>query len=89
MPGKNFFSRFAAETGYVPPKAKMAVVAIYQNVVKDYRLEDEKGVNHWKKEIIRNGGNVSVIPLHHAKMIIGKRFQEQSYYHDEKEEDAS
>lgn len=87
MPGKNFFQRFAAETGHIPPnvEGRKAVVAIHHNIVQEYRLEGEPGTLQWKKELIRRGVNVATIPEEHAKRILGKRFQEQAYYHNEEE----
>lgn len=87
MAGKNFFQRFAAETGYIPPnhEGQMVVVAIHRNIVQEYRLAGAPGTLQWKKDLLANGAQVATVSEERAKRILGKRFQELSYYGEEKE----
>jgi hypothetical protein len=88
MPGKRYFHRIAAEMGMPDPSqnGRMVVAAIYHNIVQEYRPVDAPGTAGWKKELVKNGVNVAEIPEERAKRILGKRFQEEAYYHEESED---
>jgi hypothetical protein len=85
MSGKRYYQRIAAELGLPQPStsAPMVAVAIYHNIVEEYRSVEDPGTKAWCKEVRRLGGCTAEITEEHAKRLIGKRFQEQSYYHTE------
>jgi len=88
MPGKRYFQRIAAEIGMPPPSSqqRMVLAAIHHNVVQEYRPLDDPNTKSWKKSLQELGVCFAEIPEEHAKRLLGKRFQEQAYYHEEPED---